>query len=359
MEAYPTDSPLPSPAPAAPTSPYRAPPEAPVDARPAHAPGVVLLLVVAAFALLASIASLDLTRRALRLRPFDASHGHRVAPAWRPESRLDTAAQELARRARRPLFIAPDVDGRAALRVIAPGSLDAPLPDVVRALDAYAAARGLWFHEADGVLRLERAVTAVDLACDGPLDACATRLERVASVQVVRTPEAGRRPVRLRVTRDAPAVEGARASLATAGLEVDVVGRTLYVSAAPGDASEFVAPTPAPFDIRRRAEGTFLVSRRFLDRVLEDQAALMRTTRIMPVTRGGRVLGVQLFGVRPDDLTARLGLRNGDVLLRVNGLDIASPERCLEAYARLRQTDRLTVTLERAGRELALTYVIV
>ncbi|MFO0607076.1 MAG: hypothetical protein U0324_28140 [Polyangiales bacterium] len=352
------ETPLPEPAAhACVAAPYRtAPPPSP--AVPVPPPGVataVFALIVALAALGAGVSAVHVTCRAARAQARLASQVFASAREMRPESRLDTAAQELARRARLPLFIAPDVDGRAAMRVIAAGSLDAPLADTVRALDAYAAPRGLWFHEAGGVLRLERAVTAADFDCASTLDACAERLARVASVQLVVAPGAGGRAARLHLTRDVPVEEATRAALTSNGFAVDRVGRTLYVAAPADDAP----PNAAPTSLRRRGDGTFLVSRHFVDATLENQASLMRSTRIMPVRRDGRVVGVQVYGVRPDGLLAQLGLRNGDILTHVNDFEIASPDRCLEAYARLRNTDRLTLSFERAGRGMHLTYVIV
>jgi hypothetical protein len=39
-----------------------------------------------------------------------------------------------------------------------------------------------------------------------------------------------------------------------------------------------------------------------------------------------------LFGIRPDTLLGTLGLENGDRLQTINGFDMASPEKALEAY---------------------------
>jgi len=356
------ETPLPEPAAhACVAAPYRTAPPPP-PAVPVSPPGVataVFALIVALAALGAGVSAVHVTCRAARAQSRLASQVFASAREMRPDSRLDTAAQELARRARLPLFIAPDVDGRAAMRVIAAGSLDAPLADTVRALDAYAAPRGLWFHEAGGVLRLERAVTAADFDCASTLDACAERLARVASVQLVVAPGVGGRAARLHLTRDVPVEEATHSALASNGFAVDRVGRTLYV-AAPAEPAPDVAPdVVASPSLRRRGDGTFLVSRHFVDATLENQASLMRTTRITPVERGGRVIGVQVYGVRPGGLLAQLGLRNGDILTHVNDFEIASPDRCLEAYARLRSRDRLTLSFERAGRGMHLTYVIV
>ena len=47
------------------------------------------------------------------------------------------------------------------------------------------------------------------------------------------------------------------------------------------------------------------------------------------------------------------------MILRVNGVEIASPDRCLEAYADLRRADRVTVTFERRGRRRSHVYALV
>ena len=100
------------------------------------------------------------------------------------------------------------------------------------------------------------------------------------------------------------------------------------------------------------------VRRSTVDRILESQAELMRTTRIMPVDQGGRVIGVQLFGVRGNSLLGRLGMQNGDVLNRINGLEIASPDRALEAYSRLRTSDHLQISLTRNGQPVNVDFNI-
>ncbi len=110
--------------------------------------------------------------------------------------------------------------------------------------------------------------------------------------------------------------------------------------------------------IERVSANEFNVRRSTVDRILESQAELMRTTRIMPVDQGGRVIGVQLFGVRGNSLLGRLGMQNGDVLNRINGLDIGSPDRALEAYSRLRTSDNLQVSVTRNGQPVNIDFHI-
>lgn len=126
------------------------------------------------------------------------------------------------------------------------------------------------------------------------------------------------------------------------------------------------APTPetgsalsaALEGIERSGPNEFNVRRSTVDRILENQAELMRTTRIMPHEEGGRVVGVQLFGVRGNSLLGRLGMQNGDVLNRINGLEIASPDRALEAYSRLRTSDHLQISVTRNGQPVNIDFNI-
>jgi general secretion pathway protein C len=100
------------------------------------------------------------------------------------------------------------------------------------------------------------------------------------------------------------------------------------------------------------------VDRGVVDKILENQAELMRQARIVPVQENGKIVGISLFGVRPDTLLGTLGMENGDRLEKINGFDMTSPEKALEAYARLRTADHLTVSVNRRGQDMNLDYNI-
>jgi general secretion pathway protein C len=102
----------------------------------------------------------------------------------------------------------------------------------------------------------------------------------------------------------------------------------------------------------------FNVDRGVVDKILENQAELMRQARIVPEQENGKLVGIRLFGVRPDTLLGVLGMENGDRLEKINGYEMTSPEKALEAYARLRTADHLTVSVNRRGSETNLDYNI-
>lgn len=80
--------------------------------------------------------------------------------------------------------------------------------------------------------------------------------------------------------------------------------------------------------------------------------------RVVPELENGSVVGVRLFGVSKDGLLGMLGLSNGDRIDKVNGFELGTPERALQAYARLRTESHLRVELVRRGRPLTIDYYV-
>lgn len=313
-------------------------------ATPAPAPRVspslpltVLAVALSLVALATSAAGLALARATRSLQCALTSSILR-APALRrdPPSTLATALVDLARRHRVALFIAPAASPIARDTPV-PDALGGSLRDGVRALDAWAATRGLWLHDDDGVLRLERPVTAARFDCDDALDVCGTRLERLASVTVVLAPGPSPR-VRVHLTDTAPVTEALRASLAAQGLAVDLSGRTLHVAQPAA-----MAPEPA---VRALGGGRFEVSRAVVDATLE---SLHDGARIVPAHRGNRVVGVRILGVRAGSVAARLGLDDGDVVRAVNGLALDAPACAQALWNHVQRAEEMAVTVERRG----------
>lgn len=132
--------------------------------------------------------------------------------------------------------------------------------------------------------------------------------------------------------------------------------------AAPAEAPPAKGAKPVPDDIKNKiqkvSDNEFNVDRSVVDRILADQAELMRSARIVPEKKDGKVVGIRLFGIRQDTLLGTLGLQNGDRLETINGFDMASPEKALEAYARLRTANNLNVKINRRGQSQSIDYRI-
>ncbi|MDB4943389.1 MAG: ral secretion pathway protein [Labilithrix sp.] len=110
--------------------------------------------------------------------------------------------------------------------------------------------------------------------------------------------------------------------------------------------------------IQKVSATEYNIDRSVVDKILENQSELMRQARIVPEQENGKVVGIRMFGIRPETLLGTLGMENGDRLQTINGFDMASPEKALEAYARLRTADKLVVQVNRKGQNMNLDYNI-
>lgn len=110
--------------------------------------------------------------------------------------------------------------------------------------------------------------------------------------------------------------------------------------------------------IQKVSATEFKVERGVVDKILENTAALMTQVRIVPEKDGDKSTGIRMFGVKSDSLLGILGMQNGDRLQTINGFDMTNPEKALEAYARLRTADHLTVSVNRKGANTNLDYDI-
>jgi general secretion pathway protein C len=101
------------------------------------------------------------------------------------------------------------------------------------------------------------------------------------------------------------------------------------------------------------------VERAVVDQVLADPSAFMSAARITSVKNGdSRSSVIRLTGLREGSLLEALNLHNGDVLTNINGFELNGPEQALNAYARLRSADNLTVEVQRGGKPLTLQVTI-
>jgi general secretion pathway protein C len=135
--------------------------------------------------------------------------------------------------------------------------------------------------------------------------------------------------------------------------------------AAPPAVASAVPPVPGSIteaeldqNIKALSETKYTVPRSFVDKILRNQAQIMSAARIVPHEENGRMMGVKLYGIRRNSLLGKLGLQNGDMLRTINGFEMSSPDSALEAYARLRNANNLSVAIVRRGQPTTLDYEV-
>ena len=113
-----------------------------------------------------------------------------------------------------------------------------------------------------------------------------------------------------------------------------------------------------PVTVRKVGDNNFVMDRREVEGVLQDFNKLLTQIRVVPHFSDGKPDGFKIFNIRPGSLFASLGMVNGDIIKRVNGLDITGPEQALQMFQQLRDESQVTVDLERFRKNLTLQYEI-
>jgi hypothetical protein len=116
------------------------------------------------------------------------------------------------------------------------------------------------------------------------------------------------------------------------------------------------SPVPGWSGALRLSEHEYVIPRRKSDDPSSSSWSL-DGPRIAPALKEGVVVkGFSIRSIAPGSLYWELGLRNHDIVRRINGEVLDSPDKALETYQRLRSATRLEVELEREGKIILMTY---
>lgn len=125
----------------------------------------------------------------------------------------------------------------------------------------------------------------------------------------------------------------------------------------PKDAAP-ASPDDLGASIKKTGENSYEVGQGDIDKALNNLSDLSTQARIVPAFEGGKTIGFKLFSIRPGSLYSKVGLQNGDVITRINGYEMSSPEKGLEIYTKLKDAKAVNVDLKRRGKPLTLDYNI-
>lgn len=100
------------------------------------------------------------------------------------------------------------------------------------------------------------------------------------------------------------------------------------------------------------------VDKSLIDKILANTTALATSARFVPSIKDGKPNGFKLYAIRPGSVFAKIGMQNADLIKGINGLDMSTPDKALEAYTKLKTASHLTVVLERRGENVTLDYQI-
>lgn len=101
----------------------------------------------------------------------------------------------------------------------------------------------------------------------------------------------------------------------------------------------------------------FVIDQAEIDNALNNLDKLFTEVRAVPNFVGGKPAGLKLLSMTSTSLFAKLGLQRGDVIERINGVDV-DMQRGLELFNQLKGEKKISIDLNRNGQKQTLDYEI-
>ncbi len=123
------------------------------------------------------------------------------------------------------------------------------------------------------------------------------------------------------------------------------------------------APSPTPYrggggGIRQMGRDRWMLDRAEIDDAIAHLPELLTKARVVPNFTDGKPDGFRIFAIREDSIYAKIGLQNGDILKRVNDIDVRNPQNFLQVFEQLKNEPRIAIELVRNNKEERFDYNI-
>jgi type II secretion system protein C len=149
-------------------------------------------------------------------------------------------------------------------------------------------------------------------------------------------------------------------------LELLPVGSRTRASTRPAPPPVAVASAPRAvppqaeegINVNRIGENAFSLDEATVTQLTTNINQFMTQVRIIPYFEGNKSAGYRVAAIRPGSAFDQLGFRGGDIIQRINDLELSSPEKLHTIFQNLKDEKRVTVDILRQGQKSSLTYEI-
>jgi general secretion pathway protein C len=97
---------------------------------------------------------------------------------------------------------------------------------------------------------------------------------------------------------------------------------------------------------------------RDVEAALSDLNKIMTQARVVPYMDGGKISGYTVFNIAPGSLYTKLGVQNNDVVERVNGVEIKSPDALYQLFQQIRHQKKIVLDFRRSGTRKSVNIEI-
>lgn len=105
-------------------------------------------------------------------------------------------------------------------------------------------------------------------------------------------------------------------------------------------------------------ENSWVIDQKAVAESLSDMSRVMTDARLTPKVDGGAIQGFLVSEIKTRGVFDAIGLKNGDVLTKINGYAIDSPEKAVQVLSAIKGQTNIDLDIVREGRPKSLHYTI-
>jgi general secretion pathway protein C len=121
------------------------------------------------------------------------------------------------------------------------------------------------------------------------------------------------------------------------------------------------APSSGPGkDVQKVGDNNFVIKRADLLRYTNDLSSVLMQARAVPNREPGTgaINGFRILDMKPGSIFEQLGIQRMDVIKSVDGTPVDSPAKAMELYNTLKSSPKVTIQVERNGKNETMNYNI-
>ncbi len=107
---------------------------------------------------------------------------------------------------------------------------------------------------------------------------------------------------------------------------------------------------------KKVGEGEWVIDREAVLKAVDDMGQILSDARLIPNIVGGKVQGFKISQIKRKGIFDVVGLKNGDILVGVNGKEIGAPAKAVQILSGLKGEREVTIELIRGGRKMSFSY---
>lgn len=115
---------------------------------------------------------------------------------------------------------------------------------------------------------------------------------------------------------------------------------------------------PGTRGVQKLEDGKLIVTREKVESTLGDLNKIIQQARMVPNYQNGKVNGFKIFAIRSGSVFQELGLKNGDVIHRINGTEIDSVEKAIPMLQLAKTENSIALDLTRRGKKKTISIEI-